>query len=638
MKNFLITLSFVLAFCSIALAQEFKTHKVQKGETVETIARKYLVTPFDILALNPDAKSGFTNNMVLIIPNSNLKTPSDLDNKQLIGYETHKARRKETLYSISKKYDITIDDIKKNNTFLYSQNLKRGDNLRIPKFKTIKSQQTIKNSLQKYVVQPKDGKWGIAYKYGITIPELEALNPKMNEVLQPGEELVVPNIADNEVKIIEDEQYNYYEVLPAEGFYRLEIKLGLKQFEIEALNPNLKELGLQPGMILKVPNNIKNSFDLGYMVVETTNLSKKITNLSKKSIAVMLPFRLHRIDLDSVAEAKDLMRNDKLLAMSLDFHSGVLMALDSAKQLGISTHLKVFDTRSQISEVTSILQNNDLSVYDAVIGPITAANFDRVANTLKFQKVPVIAPLSQPNKLYDNVFQTLPDKDRMKQELINYMKAEQDVERILIISDSKNKATCEELKSNFPTARQLYSRLDKNGKDNNYLLLADFNDIFKPGKNIVFLETDNDSFVANVLSLLNGLQTEKIKIQLTTTNANKAFEGESASSVHLSNLNFHYPSFNVPTNETSTNGFVKKYKDTYGVMPNKYAVRGFDLTLDVLLRLASSDNLYEASKEIIETAYLENKFKYNKQLFGGYFNEAVYIVKYDNLNIIEAKQ
>lgn len=637
MKNFLIILSFALAFCNMALAQEFKTHKVQKGETVESIAKQYFVTPFDVLALNPDAKSGFTNDMVLIIPNSKVKNPSDLNDKQLIGFDSHKVKRKETLYSISKKYAISIDDIKKQNTFLYSQNLKRGDNLKIPKFKTVKTHKTLKNSLQKYVVQPKDGKWGIAYKYGITIPDLESLNPNMKEVLQPGEELIVPNIADNEVKVIEDEQYNYYEVLPAEGFYRLEKKLGLKQTELEVLNPNLKELGLQPGMILKVPNNIENSFDLGEMVIETTNLSKKINNLSKKSIAVMLPFRLHRVDLDSVAEAKDLMRNDKLLSMSLDFHSGLLMALDSAKQLGISTHLKVFDTRSQISEVTKILQENDLSVYDAIIGPITPSNFERVANTLRSQKVPVVAPLTQPTKLYDNVFQTLPDKDRMKQSLINYMKEEENVERIVIISDSKNRALSDELKSNFPTARQLYSRKNKDGKDGNYLHLADFNDIFKPGKNIVFLETDSDAFVANILSLLNGLQTEGTQIKLATTNVTKAFEGESASSLHLSNLNFHYASFNVPINEASSNGFVKKYKETYGVVPNKYAVRGFDITLDVLLRLASSDNLYEASNEVIETAYLENKFKYNKKLFGGYYNDAVYIVKYDNLNIVEAK-
>lgn len=638
MKKFLITLSVVLACCSIAQAQDFKTHKVQKGETVESIAKQYLVTPFDILALNPDAKSGFTTDMVLIIPNSKVKSPSDLNNKQLVGFDSHKVKKKETLYSISKKYNLSIDEIKKQNTFLYSQNLKRGDNLRIPKYRIVKSQETLKNSLQKYVVQPMDGKWGIAYKYGITIPELEALNPNMNAVLQPGEELIVPNIADNEVKTIEDEQYNYYEVLPVEGFYRLEKKLGLNQSELEALNPNLKELGLQPGMILKVPNNVENSFDSGEMVVETTNLGQKISNLSKKSIAVMLPFRLHRVDLDSVAEAKDLMRNDKLLSMSLDFHSGLLMALDSAKQLGISTHLKVFDTRSQISEVTKILQENDLSVFDAIIGPITPSNFERVANTLKSQKVPVVAPLTQPTNLYENVFQTLPDKARMKQAVINYMKEEKNVERIVIIADSKNKALSDELKSNFPTARQMFSRKNKDGKDGYYLHLADFNDLFKPGKNIVFLETDSDAFVANILSLLNGLQSQSNQIQLVTTNVNKAFEGDSASSLHLSNLNFHCASFNVPTNETSSNGFIKKYKETYGVMPNKYAVRGFDIALDIILRLASSDNLYEASKEVVETAYLENKFKYHKKLFGGYYNDAVYIVKYNNLNIEEAKQ
>ena len=55
-----------------------------------------------------------------------------------------------------------------------------------------------------------------------------------------------------------------------------------------------------------------------------------------------------------------------------------------------------------------------------------------------------------------------------------------------------------------------------------------------------------------------------------------------------------------------------------------------------MLRLATDDNLYEASNEVFETEYIENKFRYTKSLYGGYANEAVYIVKYDNLRIIEA--
>ena len=68
----------------------------------------------------------------------------------------------------------------------------------------------------------------------------------------------------------------------------------------------------------------------------------------------------------------------------------------------------------------------------------------------------------------------------------------------------------------------------------------------------------------------------------------------------------------------------------------KYVARGFDITLDLLLRLASAENLYEASNDTIETEYVENKFRYNRSMFGGYVNEAVYIVKYDDLRIVKA--
>ena len=66
----------------------------------------------------------------------------------------------------------------------------------------------------------------MAYKFGITVPELEALNPNMNEVLQPGDELNVPNISNNEEKAVE-ETYNYYTVLKSEGYMALNRKLGV---------------------------------------------------------------------------------------------------------------------------------------------------------------------------------------------------------------------------------------------------------------------------------------------------------------------------------------------------------------------------------------------------------------------------
>ena len=84
--------------------------------------------------------------------------------------------------------------------------------------------------------------------------------------------------------------------------------------------------------------------------------------------------------------------------------------------------------------------------------------------------------------------------------------------------------------------------------------------------------------------------------------------------------------------------FVRKYKLKYGSEPNKYAVRGFDLTMDILLRLASENDLYNASNNDIETEYLENKFRYTKKMFGGYYNESAYILRFEELEISEVNQ
>lgn len=635
MKKLLI---FIVVFCCSlsVMAQDYKTHKVQKGETIEQIAKQYLVTPFDIFALNPDANKGLKPNMVLIIPSSRVKNdPIGEETKELIGYKTHKVRRKETLFSISQKYSVEVEDIKKANTSLYSKNLRKGDKIKIPRFKTVVSKVSLNNTIKKYTVLPKEGKWRVAYKFGITVPELEALNPNMNEVLQPGDELNVPNISNNEEKPVE-EDFNYYTVLKSEGYMALNRKLGVTQDQLEALNPELKEGGLKLGMVLKVPGHIETTNVV--RDVANTNLTANLKNLSAKRLALMLPFSLNKVDVDSVQEAKKMIRANGLLSVSLDFHSGVLMALDSAKALGISTNLKVIDTRNQIAEVSKILEANDFSEYDAVIGPLMPTNLDRVASQLKSDQVPVVSPLTMPKNLYANVFQTIPADELLEQAMINYIKKDSFPRHMVIISDSKHKAISDKLKGEFPSATQIQSRKDKKGKEAYFIYQVDLENVFKTGTNIVFLETDNEGFASNVISMINGLNIDDTKIVLMTTKMNKAFEGKEISNYHLSNLEFHYPSPNKTIAVESRNSFVKKYMNTYNVSPNKYAVRGFDLTLDLLLRLASEEDLYQASSSDIETEYVENKFRYSKKMFGGYYNEAVYIVKYDNLTIIEAKQ
>ena len=644
MKRFLLVLILVLAFGFTSVeAQNFSTHQVKKGETIEAIAKRYFVTPFDIYRLNPDAKKELKPNTILIIPISKAKKPRVTINKELQGFKEHRTKRKETLYSLSKKYNITEDDIKKYNKFLYANALRKGDRLQIPKYKITEIIEEVEPT-KEYTVEPKEGKWRIAYKFGITVEELEVLNPDMAAILKEGEVINVPNL-DEEAQKQFDDEYSYYKVLPKEGFYRLKLKLNLEQDQLEALNPELKETGLKSGMILKIPysDTIEGVIE---GASEAVNLVHSISDYETKHIAIMLPFRMHRVDFDSIADAKKSLNKDPYLGVSLDFHSGVLMALDSLKSLGVSLKVDVYDTRYEVSEVSRIIREHDFENVDAVIGPLTPASFNKVASELKRYNTPVISPIGTDLKLYDNVFQSRPSDDLLKNKVINFAKSDSLVGNIIVIADTKNITVANELKREFIGAKVVYSRKNKEGKDEFFVTKEDIEGALKPGKNMVFLETQNEGYASNVTSVLASLnnkvdpesEEEPSEIVLVTTNINSAFEGEQINNTHLSSLQFHFATAAKEYSENDNNAFVKKYEKLYNITPNKRAVRGFDLTMDVVLRLVSSDDLYASVINAPLTEYVENKFAYKKKLFGGYYNDSVYLVKYDDLTIVEVKQ
>ena len=113
---------------SSPVQQKYGNHTVKQGETVFSIAKQYNTSKEVIYNLNPDARKELKVNTVLIVPS---KVGPDV-----IGttkYKTHKVKRKETLFSLSQMYGVSIDEIKKHNKELYSRGLKKGELIRIPK-------------------------------------------------------------------------------------------------------------------------------------------------------------------------------------------------------------------------------------------------------------------------------------------------------------------------------------------------------------------------------------------------------------------------------------------------------------------------------------------------------------------------
>ncbi len=629
-------------FSLSASAQAYKYHTVEPEENVFRIAQKYNITPEAIYKLNPDARNGVNVGSKLVIPIGEASTSADISKPQAVSFIDHKVQRQETIYRLSKQYNVSEDDIKRYNNQLYSKDLQIGETIRIPVFaipdanagaqpsRPIPATQPrsisqIPNT-REHIILPKETKFGIARKYGMTVDELEKLNPTV-DVLQPGIMLRVNTDVLDEPVIILNDDYQFYEVQPQETIYGLIQRFQIDQDSLIALNPALKD-GLKWGMVLKVPTKDARGLELeniDYVELEPlemkSDLAGKIKDFSTKNLVLMLPFNASKIVNDSVSNARQVLMDDRVMRISVDFYSGVLMALETAKEMGISTNLRVFDTQEKANTVRSIINSNNFSNVHAVIGPLYQATSEEAASSLVNAGVPVISPITNRElRGISNLYQASTSDELLTEAMINYLKENSQGKNVIIVADNKNSAIRSKLMSALPSAR-LVTPGGTNFSEGSISpsLMGD-------RENWVILETDNVALLGSATSALNRLARGN-RIRLFTTNKNSSFDHDVIVNEHLGRLNFSFPSEYREFNESGIDTFIDNYKSKYGVMPDKYTVRGYDITLDILLRLGAMSTIERSVQENVVTEYVENKFYYRPKVNGGFSNHAVYIMQ-----------
>ncbi len=409
-------------------------------------------------------------------------------------------------------------------------------------------------------------------------------------------------------------------------------------------NPNTE---IKKGAKLKIPRSFsygqENNEDLEIPEIQDTNeieneiiydsLIENITNYEKKRVAIMLPFRTKNINFDSVKQSKEIIKNDKLLSISLDFLFGIEMAVDSFSKFGIDVDVSVFDTGADKNIIHELIKENDFTKYDLLIGPLTTNAFNYVSKSLS-SDLKIVSPLSKSKLDYQNIIHTIPNDELLFNKITSFIKRDTVPSQKFIISDSYNRIVSEKIKKIFPDANQFFSEINDSGIDTRTMVYDSLDSTFVKGRNIVFLETRDQGFVSNITSILNSFVNDTTEIILTTTNKNRAFEGINISNYYMSNLNFHYPSINRSITNYREDSFVKKYFMKYNTYPSKYAFRGHDLVLDLLIRLSCGELDYN-NLNLIESEYIENKFKYIKDEDGIYRNISSYIMKFDDLKFVE---
>lgn len=242
MKYFLILFLSISQFSFAQQEKSFK-HTVTKGETVFQIAKDYNVSTQDILKLNPGAENGLQENTTLIIPNhqsiSYMLKKNDVAAEK---YTQHQVTAKETLYSISVQHNISVEELEKNNVEVLKNGLKEGQTLQIPLQTTAISETAANLSGNFHEVQSKETLFSIARQYNVSVKDLDELNSDvLKDGLKIGQKIAIPNkkkTISGAARIINTETV-FHTVLPKETKYSISKKYGITIEQLEAQNPEI---------------------------------------------------------------------------------------------------------------------------------------------------------------------------------------------------------------------------------------------------------------------------------------------------------------------------------------------------------------------------------------------------------------
>ncbi len=552
----------------------------------------------------------------------------------------HRVKKGETLIQITERYDITQEQLLEYNPFLEKTGVKRRMNLRVPvysQFNISKNISIIKKSkdLDFHVVKPKETKWRLAYEYKMTLKELDSLNPQIIKGLEIGQEIRVRNLEYRKELPEKDSIYNYYKVLKAEGYYRIEKKLGVNRKVLDSLNPSLSETGLQVGMILRIPDSLSGKLKIDNdLLIERVNLLDSTIQRSQLKLGILLPFKVKDIVFDSIEDTKKTLAGRNLHTLSLDFYAGVLFAIEKASKRGIQIDVKTFDTDNNKYQIKEFIDAKNLSDLDLLIGPLIPTNFDFVSNQPSLKNIPKIAPLSSlPVEFRKNVFQSVTAENDYRNKMYDYLVTRLDsTQNIVIVADHINRKIEKELLERFPWAIKI--RPEKA----DYIIPELVDSLLIDSiPNKVILETQSFPLIASAISQFNAQNTKDRDVQLFTTYRSNAYDNENLSRKALGGVHFTYSNGFKPLDKPFNYPFIESYINKFGKPPNKEAVRGHDVTLDAIFRIAVSRSL-ENSLDLGETQYESNRFFYRENENESFINQGQYILQHDGYEIIEIKE
>ena len=574
------SLILIICFFSIATCylnsqngqMPYRAHTVSKGETIYSIAKAYNVSVYEVYKLNPHTERGVRQNEILRIPPvEEIKTQQTEQ-----PYVLHSIQSKETLFSVSKRYNVTVDDILAVNEGLSSENFRIGHVVRIPVVsgnstatKPINSVSTDNSIIHK--VQAKETLFGISKQYNVT------------------------------------------------------------KEQIAEKNPELRESGLKKGMTLLIPLPVKNG-DANSLAKENIaniepNLLYQMTSgkqVGVVRIGLFLPF----LDEPSFQQAR-----------FIEYYEGILLAVEEMKANGHSINLYSFDIRrgKDLKKLESLLDTYEVANLDLIIGGVSDDEILLLSEFTKENNIGYVVPFPVRNKSVvknPNAFQSnVSPTDLYSKVSNNFIKRFNDSNVIILVDDNKDyndkKDFTDILDGNLTRWAMPKQTIIVDGKIVSNLKSA----LSLSKKNVIVPSSSSLMTLSKIMPTIRAIKTQDPSIDISLFGYP---DWQTYSTQFLADFfnydTYIFSSFFVDNNDMKARQFAEKFESWYGkTMINtypKYGILGYDTGLYFISALTTGKKLVRENLANHKVANIQSTFNFNDHNPEGIINTGLYFVHY----------
>lgn len=489
----------------------------------------------------------------------------------------HRVQAQETFYSLSKSYDVTIDQIKAANPGM--EYPKTGQFMLIP------IQDNGKGYFIFKVMELKSTLAKVAEIHGAELRELEALNPQIEDRVWQGQEIKVPVV--------------YYRSAGLPKTSQASEKIE----EAEDIRPEqakeTKESPEAEGDCRPSDKNLKKTW----------------------KVALLVPLSLDKIP--AREELEGLQVEEQLQAESfrfIRFYQGAVLAMDSLRKSGLKAELYVYDIDQDADKARQLVSKPVLKEMDLIIGPFFKNSFGVIAEFARSNDIPLVNPLSTRSDIltgHPEVFKVLPPRSAMPSELAQLVKKRFMDDQVILIHQGmpQQVQAVESLKSAIEKATDKHVIMVNYAVDS----ISGFTRKASTTEpNLVIIYAENEAMPLEVISRLHERRTT---YSMTLVGLPEWDEFDHIENQYLMDLNtLLFSETFTDYSDSLTWDFIRSFRGRYATEPLELGYQGFDVTWFFMHALMQFGPEFRDCLDKVKVRLNHTRFVFRKVEDGGYEN------------------